>query len=341
VGNYPTGVSVNPSGTAVYVANTDDNTVSAIDTTSNTVAATVPVGSLPSALGIFIGPALAPAPAPAPTPVPDPIPPLGGVPGVLGIGTQPTVLDLGKSQGPAMTNCLLATVRSLFGADVQYRGESPNGVVTFSLGDSTLSLYATQASIYTAQSLGIHVTDSNALTVVTSCGTFTIAPAVANLAEFGAVLNAMGLQANISAQGVITVVAGTTVYVARPDYVVTRSTASVAPGTPSLTRVADGSYRFTDSSGSVQALVPAFVDTGGLASQAPLALALGGWILIQTDGKALFTAFSGLQYVLTPDMTLTAAPAADAALLCWQDAPNHYLFRSSTLLQAQGFTALR
>ncbi len=50
------GVAVTPDGTRVYMANTGDGTVSVIDTASNTVTATIPVGSFPTAFGQFIGP---------------------------------------------------------------------------------------------------------------------------------------------------------------------------------------------------------------------------------------------------------------------------------------------
>jgi YVTN family beta-propeller protein len=45
---------VTPDGAAVYVGNVVDNTVSVINTATNTVAATVPVGQFPLALGQFI-----------------------------------------------------------------------------------------------------------------------------------------------------------------------------------------------------------------------------------------------------------------------------------------------
>jgi YVTN family beta-propeller protein len=49
------GMAVNPSGTRVYVANINSNTVSVIDTTTNTVTATVEVGAEP--FGVAINPA--------------------------------------------------------------------------------------------------------------------------------------------------------------------------------------------------------------------------------------------------------------------------------------------
>lgn len=48
VGNTPTGVAVDPSGTRVYVSNSSSNTVSIIDMLLGQVIATIPVGSRPS-----------------------------------------------------------------------------------------------------------------------------------------------------------------------------------------------------------------------------------------------------------------------------------------------------
>ena len=46
VGNYPYGVAVSPDGKKVYVTNyVNSNTVSVIDTATNTVTATVTVGN--------------------------------------------------------------------------------------------------------------------------------------------------------------------------------------------------------------------------------------------------------------------------------------------------------
>ena len=43
-------------GGSVYTANSNDDTVSVINTTTNTVVATVPVGNNPLAFGKFVGP---------------------------------------------------------------------------------------------------------------------------------------------------------------------------------------------------------------------------------------------------------------------------------------------
>jgi len=53
-GDIPTGVAVNPTGTRLYVTNQGSNTVSVIDTSSNTISATVPVGNSP--YGVVVNP---------------------------------------------------------------------------------------------------------------------------------------------------------------------------------------------------------------------------------------------------------------------------------------------
>ncbi|WP_256332130.1 MULTISPECIES: YncE family protein [unclassified Streptomyces] len=47
VGDTPQGIALTPSGARAYVANRGSNTVSVIDTATNTVTATVPVGDAP------------------------------------------------------------------------------------------------------------------------------------------------------------------------------------------------------------------------------------------------------------------------------------------------------
>ena len=48
------GISITPDGTRVYVANFDGDNVSVINTATNAVIATIPVGTEPVSLGIFI-----------------------------------------------------------------------------------------------------------------------------------------------------------------------------------------------------------------------------------------------------------------------------------------------
>jgi YVTN family beta-propeller protein len=54
VRNFPNGVAVTPDGAKVYVSNKYDNNVSVIDTATNTVTTTIPVGNEP--LGIAVTP---------------------------------------------------------------------------------------------------------------------------------------------------------------------------------------------------------------------------------------------------------------------------------------------
>jgi len=63
VGNGPVGLAFTPDGSRAYVANQFDNTVSAIATASDTVVATIGVGTSPIAFGIFILPRSRSAPA--------------------------------------------------------------------------------------------------------------------------------------------------------------------------------------------------------------------------------------------------------------------------------------
>ena len=50
VGEYPLGIAFNPRNGNLYVANTNDDTVSVIDGAANAVVATIPVGSSPRGL---------------------------------------------------------------------------------------------------------------------------------------------------------------------------------------------------------------------------------------------------------------------------------------------------
>lgn len=249
-----------------------------------------------------------------------------------GLGTQPIVLDLSTGSGPSMTACLLSTVGSLLGGEASYAGQTTNGGARISQGGRTISFYPLAATTTTGSGL---ISGSNGVqNIGTSCGSFSVVPAVYNLTEFAAALNGSGVTAQVNSSGVITLTVNGIVYLATPDYFVSKGT----PGAPSLVKGADGMYRFTDSAGNVQILRPAFLDTDGLQAQAQLALNMGGWTRIQTDGTALFQSFNNQYFVLTPDLTLSAAPASASTSLWWKDGPNRYVFRSSTLTLGQGFT---
>lgn len=251
---------------------------------------------------------------------------------VAGLGTQPIVLDLSTGSGPTMTSCLLNTVSALLGSDATYLGQIANGGARISQGGRIVSFYPLDAT--TNVGAGISLGGYSSQYIGTSCGSFSVAPALYNLAEFGAALGGAGVVANIDAKGVITVMVDGTYYVAIPDYLVATGT----PGSPSLVKGSDGLYRFTDSAGNVQILRPAFLDVDNLRVQVQPALNMNGWILVQTDGTVLFQNLNNQQFVLTPDLTLSIAPASASTSLWWQDGPNRYMFRSSILSLAQGFT---
>jgi YVTN family beta-propeller protein len=52
VGTYPEAVAVSPDGTRAYVTNNSANTVSVIDTATNTVTTNIPVGNSPYGVAI-------------------------------------------------------------------------------------------------------------------------------------------------------------------------------------------------------------------------------------------------------------------------------------------------
>lgn len=328
VGRSPHGVSVDSSGGRLYVANSISNNVSVINTSTNTVIATVPVAISPYAFGSFIGPGLM-------TASPNPIPLLPILPAVEGIGTQPTVLDLSGSQGSAMINCLVDTVRTLLGGDVQFRGQSVNGVTTVEQNGLKISFYPLSVSTVRTLPAGLHLTNSNSMDVGTACGVVALAPAMVNLAEFGATIKRMALKANINSEGLITVGVGNVVYVVRPDYVSGKGSAG-----PNLAQGFDGNYRFTDSEGNVQLLRPAFMDPVALAIQAPQFLKVTSTgLLIQTDGSAVLTQNGFPSIKLTADLTATYPPAfPDGSMSWWDKRASHFVFRSGPESLAQGAT---
>ncbi|MEO7104808.1 MAG: hypothetical protein ABIZ09_00420 [Rhodoferax sp.] len=272
------------------------------------------------------------AAAPPVAVTPPPIPTNVVLPGVSGIASQLRVLDLTSGKGPSMTTCLLGSVKQIFGADAAYVGQSANGAAQISVGGQTISFYPVEASTGTALGVGAFLRGDNALTVGTSCGTFNVIPAVANMTDLGKALNASGLAVQVDAKGVFTATVDGKLYVVRPDYFVTQGTAT---GTPSLAFGTDGVLRFTDSAGKVQILYPAFLDTDSL--QSAMSTALGGVLSIQTDGSGVFTLINGTQLLLAPEMVLSPAPNGLASTKWVNDRANHYLYLVAAYYQ--GLTA--
>jgi hypothetical protein len=240
---------------------------------------------------------------------------------VTGVGpNQVAPLDLSTGYGPTLTQCLMATIRQLLGQDAVYLGQVSGGSTRVQQGGKVISFYVVRAGGDASQGSGLQLLQSNAMTVGTSCGNLSVTPALYNPTELGAALTAAGLTASINAQGVITIGGNGSVYVARPDYFVTPGQAAG----PSLKQGADGQYRFTDSAGNSQVLRAAFLSPDTL--QADAGAALGGNLVIQIDGTALFSQFNGTQSVLSPDLLLGGIPASSATATWWTDGPNHYRF---------------
>ncbi|MES2583824.1 MAG: fibronectin type III domain-containing protein [Pseudomonadota bacterium] len=253
----------------------------------------------------------------------NPFPPLTPPAAVPGISGVPGVVDMGTGGGPAVASCSLDTIRQQLGGTVSYLGQNASGAMQFAWNGQVISFYPLTASTTTdSRPNGVQSLSSNTMDLVTACGTVNATPAVYNMAELGATLTGMGLNAQINAQGVISVVVNGAVYVVRPDFVVTPGT----PGTPRLYVGADGLYRFADSSGNTQIMRPVVLDPDALKTQLNL---LGGTLRVQIDGSALF-ALGGLNYVLAPDLMLGTIPVAQAAQAQWQDGPNHYVYRILT-----------
>ena len=275
----------------------------------------------------------------AATPVvltPPPIPNNVVLPGISGIGSQLAVLDLTSGSGPSMTTCLVDAIKQLFRAEASYVGQSANGAAQILVGGQTISFYPLEASTGTGLGVGAFPRNDNPLTVGTSCGTFGVAPAVANIADLGRALAALGLDVQVDAKGVFTAMVDNQLYVVRPDYFVTQG---IATGTPSLVFGADGVLRFTDSAGKEQILHPAFLDPAALQAAVVAALGQYGYLTIQTDGSGVFTRFNGSQLVLTPEMVLSGAPNGFGSAKVVNDGLNRYLYLIAAYYQGVTATA--
>lgn len=248
-----------------------------------------------------------------------PVIPLDVIPRVdNGVTTAVVAKDLSSGEGPSLVACLSDALTEQLGAIATYQGQNTDGGARFSLATKPvqwLSFYPVNASSNSNGS-GITLSGTNALTVATRCGTFTTEAALFNRREFGALVAAMGLTANINEQGVITLQSGSTIYVARPDYLVTTGT----PGVPSLKQGGDGLWRFTDSAGNVQVLRPAFLEPDVL--RASLLANLPGFVsfVVQTDGSGVLTTLvngANQSSVWTADQTLGSVSADHQADSLW------------------------
>ena len=233
-----------------------------------------------------------------------------------------------------MTTCLLSTVKQVLGAEAHYLGQSAHGAARIAVGPQTISFYPLEASTGQWPGIGVFPTSDNVLNVGTSCGTFNVVPAVDSLDDLGAALTAMGLSAGIDAKGVLTANVNGSLYVVRPDYAVTQGTAT---GTPSVAFDAGGVLRFTDRTGKVQILRPAFLDPASL--QGALGEAFGGFLLIQVNGSGVYTRIDGSQLMLTPEMTLSPAPGGYGGANWLNDKAGHYLYRVGVYNQGVAATA--
>ncbi len=291
-------------------------------------------------LQVVAGSTPPPPPPPPPPPVPTTptttqasIPGLGGLPTVPGINSSVGVLDLSKGDGPSMTTCLLSTIRRLLGAEPVYLGQTTSGVALISVSGQTISFHPLAANTRADQAPGVYTGGDNSMNVATTCGIFTVAPAVANLTDLSKALAAIGLNVDINAQGLIHASVNGRLYVVRPDFFVTQGTPS---DTASLQFGEDGVLRLTDSAGKVQILRAGWYDTTVL--QSVIGAALGGVISVQVDGSAVLTRINGTKLQLLPEMMLTPASSSLNTSDWVNDRPNHYYYRIGS--SYQGITAI-
>jgi len=267
------------------------------------------------------------------------VPPFAYQPYVAGVGA-PTALDMTAGNGPALTACLLPALQQLLGGSIGLGGQSRTGVSTFSWNGQTVAYFPLAASAANSISPALQLPGSNLLSVVTTCGTLSTAPAPFNLELFGAAFNAKGMYPSINENGVIAWRSNGTVMVARPEYTVSAGT----PYAAGITVNRDGSYRFTDTQGNSQLLRPAFLDLQALSN------AVGGAISVQVDGTIIQT-IGASRFQLVADQNLSSVPADHAIdLSAWSDGTNHFSYRiqnvkpfPTDLFQftyAQGFTRI-
>ncbi|MDX3853666.1 Ig-like domain repeat protein, partial [Streptomyces sp. AK02-01A] len=165
VGNFPTDVAITPDGLRAYVANSGDNTVSVIDTVTNTVTATIPVGSAPFGVvvtpdGLFVyvtnsGDDTVSVISTATNTVTATIP-VGSVPLEVTVTPNGLFAYVANSGGDTVsvistvTNTVTATIP--VGATPFGTGVTPDGLFVYvtNSGDSTVSVISTATNTVTA-----------------------------------------------------------------------------------------------------------------------------------------------------------------------------------------------
>ena len=251
-----------------------------------------------------------------------PIPSNLSLPAVPSVDSLLTVMDMASGNGPSVTARMTAIVAKMFGTEAVYLGQSTNGAVRIAVAGQTISLYPFDASLQTQLGIGAFLTGENYLNVGTACGTLKVIPAITNMADFGAALATLGLNAQVGPTGVITTVVNGSQYALRPDYLVTQGEAFY---TPSLAFGADGVLRFTDSAGRVQILRPAFLSPANL--QSAINTEMNGVLTIQTDGSGVHALSSGQSLTLIPEMVLSPAANGLGSANWVHDTANRYSYR--------------
>jgi len=258
---------------------------------------------------------------PPPPPATNPTTTLTTQPAFRGVINQPTVLDANASSVQAIVNCAVDALRQTLGGNLIYLGQTPSGATQISWNGQMISFYPLSASTTDTRAGGIHTQSVNPADVVGSCGSLNVTPAANSLAELGSTLADLGLSAQINQQGVITVDDHGTIYVVRPDFVVTTGDNSHR----GLYVGEDGLFRFTDSAGNTQIMRPAFLDPG--AVQNVLTSAFNATMSVQLDGTVLVRQGATL-YVLTANQTLTGIAQDHASDSWWMDGtPARYFYR--------------
>lgn len=267
-----------------------------------------------------------------------PIPNSAPAASTAGIGTQPTTVDLSKGQGPDMTVCMMNAVKAMPGfSQAVYLGQDKFGVASIDLKDGRyLSFYPLAASTSSTRAPGLYFSDDNKASLVTTCGTFDVAPAVYNLTKLGELLatgQSTDVRLNINADGVTTYVRDGKTYVVRPEFYVTRGVTTAAAA---LTTVGDA-YSFNDGAGSTQVVRGAFSDVAALR----LAISSAGYVFDlvgQADGSYLFTNIgnAGSKWLLVAQPELLPAAAFPSSGLLYDPHDGvSFWYRGNTLTMWQ------